>query len=74
MPTATQNTPRRIPPWIWLLGGAVYVICPLDFDFVPVLGWLDDIFVACMCIKQWNKGIGEPPLTDGSSEKERAGK
>ena len=25
------------------LGCALYVICPLDFDFVPLLGWIDDV-------------------------------
>ena len=28
----------------WLLVMAIaYCICPLDFDFIPVVGWLDDV-------------------------------
>jgi len=33
-----------------------YVICPLDFDFIPILGWADDFFVAYMGIKKWRDG------------------
>jgi uncharacterized membrane protein YkvA (DUF1232 family) len=28
------------------LGALLYVVCPFDFDFVPVLGWVDDAAVA----------------------------
>ena len=28
---------------LMIAGTALYVICPLDFDFVPLLGWLDDV-------------------------------
>lgn len=30
--------------------GAAYVLFPLDFDFIPVIGWIDDgyaIFLVC---------------------------
>jgi uncharacterized membrane protein YkvA (DUF1232 family) len=30
------------------IGALVYVVCPFDFDFVPVLGWVDDAVVAYM--------------------------
>ncbi len=40
---------------MWLIGAAAYVICPLDFDFVPVVGWIDDIVVAYCCIKKWRQ-------------------
>jgi len=38
----------------WLIAGALYVICPFDFDFIPLVGWVDDVFVAYGCIKQWH--------------------
>jgi uncharacterized membrane protein YkvA (DUF1232 family) len=48
-----QDRVRRVPPWMWLLIGAIYVICPLDFDFIPVVGWIDDAIVAYLCIRKW---------------------
>jgi uncharacterized membrane protein YkvA (DUF1232 family) len=39
------------------LGALLYVVCPFDFDFVPVLGWVDDAAVAYMA---W-RHISTPP-------------
>jgi len=34
------------------IGGTIlYVLCPLDGDFIPVIGWLDDIGVVGLCVK-----------------------
>lgn len=46
---------RILPPSIWLAAGLIYVVCPLDLDFVPVVGWLDDVVVAYLCIKRWRQ-------------------
>jgi uncharacterized membrane protein YkvA (DUF1232 family) len=43
----------RIRAELWLVAAVIYVICPLDFDFVPIAGWVDDVFVAYGCIKNW---------------------
>lgn len=32
---------------------ALYVICPLDFDFIPLLGWCDDGFVLVLLSRVW---------------------
>lgn len=32
--------------------GIAYVFIPLDFDWIPVLGWLDDGFVIFLIIKR----------------------
>lgn len=32
--------------------GIAYVFIPLDFDWIPVLGWLDDGFVIFLVIKR----------------------
>lgn len=52
---STQKPKQGIPAWVWLVGATIYVICPLDFDFLPLIGWVDDVAVSYMCIKQWNK-------------------
>ncbi len=28
-----------------VIGCILYVICPLDFDFIPIVGWVDDVAV-----------------------------
>jgi uncharacterized membrane protein YkvA (DUF1232 family) len=53
MQPRVQDAVRRVPPWAWLVAGAIYVVCPLDFDFIPVIGWFDDAFVAYWCVKQY---------------------
>jgi uncharacterized membrane protein YkvA (DUF1232 family) len=32
--------------------GLVYIISPLDFDWIPILGWADDGFVFYMLVKR----------------------
>ncbi|MBL7682274.1 MAG: DUF1232 domain-containing protein [Flavipsychrobacter sp.] len=37
----------------WLLfAGLAYVILPFDFDWVPILGWLDDGVIILLLIKR----------------------
>ncbi len=36
---------RLIVAVILLFLGIIYAIIPFDFDFIPVIGWIDDIGV-----------------------------
>jgi len=38
-----------------LVLGLLYVFIPLDFDWIPVLGWIDDGFVIFLVIKRLQK-------------------
>ena len=35
-----------------LLFGLLYIISPLDFDWIPVVGWVDDGFVFYLLLKR----------------------
>jgi uncharacterized membrane protein YkvA (DUF1232 family) len=48
---------KSIHPAIWLVAAFVYVVCPLDFDFVPVVGWCDDLVVAYAGIQKFRTGM-----------------
>ncbi|KLT65217.1 YkvA family protein [Pedobacter sp. BMA] len=64
---------------IAILGGLVYFLSPIDVvpDFVPVLGFIDDIFVLNLVYKQvlkdleeyktWKSGQGKLVSIDGES-------
>lgn len=43
----------RVPLWIKGLpiGALVYLITPFDFDFIPILGYADDVVVLTMGLK-----------------------
>jgi uncharacterized membrane protein YkvA (DUF1232 family) len=43
----------RVPLWIKGLpiGALVYLISPLDFDMIPILGYADDVVVLTMGLK-----------------------
>lgn len=45
--------------WAILAGAIAYVVLPLDFipDFIPGLGWIDDIFVLTAVSNQLSKVI-----------------
>lgn len=38
-----------------LVLGLLYIISPLDFDWIPILGWADDGFVGYLLIKRLQK-------------------
>ena len=46
-------TDPRVPLWIKALpvGSLVYLIVPFDFDFVPILGYADDVVVLALGFK-----------------------
>ena len=48
---------HNIPPAVWLVAAAIYVVCPIDFDFIPVVGWIDDFIVAYIGIRKWREGL-----------------
>jgi uncharacterized membrane protein YkvA (DUF1232 family) len=33
------------------IGAIIYIVCPLDLDFIPVLGWVDDAAVGYSAYK-----------------------
>jgi uncharacterized membrane protein YkvA (DUF1232 family) len=35
-----------------LIAGLLYIVLPFDFDWIPLLGWLDDVAVAFLLIKR----------------------
>jgi uncharacterized membrane protein YkvA (DUF1232 family) len=41
--------------WVYFCGAFVYLLCPIDLipDFIPVLGWVDDLVVVSFLL---NKG------------------
>lgn len=48
---------KGIHPSVWLIAAIIYVICPFDFDFIPLVGWADDVFVAVMGIRKFTHGM-----------------
>jgi uncharacterized membrane protein YkvA (DUF1232 family) len=52
--------------WVWLapLLGLIYLVSPLDLlpDFLPIIGWMDDLLVAwylaCSVWRTLNRGGG----------------
>jgi uncharacterized membrane protein YkvA (DUF1232 family) len=54
-----------------VIATVLYVICPLDGDFIPVLGWLDDIVVIWLCIDYFR---GKERSRKEAVEHYRAGK
>jgi uncharacterized membrane protein YkvA (DUF1232 family) len=40
-----------------LIFAIVYVICPLDFDFIPFIGWIDDAAIVALVYKFVSKEI-----------------
>lgn len=39
--------------WIWIILGLLYVLSPYDLlpDFIPLRGWIDDVFVLFMLVR-----------------------
>lgn len=50
-----KKTPAISPKLVFVLG-TLYILCPIDFipDFIPVIGWLDDIGVLAYMVKTYN--------------------
>jgi len=48
-----ESQSKGLPPFAWFALGLAYFICPLDFDFVPVAGWVDDWVIVYMAYKKW---------------------
>lgn len=40
---------------ILLFMGLLYVVIPIDFDWIPLIGWIDDGFVILLMIKRLQK-------------------
>jgi uncharacterized membrane protein YkvA (DUF1232 family) len=34
----------------WLIAGIIYVVLPWDFDWVPLVGWVDDVLVLAVTV------------------------
>lgn len=41
-----------------IIAGLVYVVMPFDFDWIPILGWLDDGFVLFLVIRRLQNEAG----------------
>lgn len=41
---------------LWLVIGVVYTVSPLDGDWFPVLGWVDDVVVDLICAAMMARG------------------
>jgi uncharacterized membrane protein YkvA (DUF1232 family) len=41
---------EQLKSMLIVIATVLYVICPLDGDFIPIIGWLDDIGVVGLCI------------------------
>lgn len=55
--SVNDSSEKAIPPVVWFIAAMVYVVCPLDLDFIPIIGWIDDLVVAYMGIYQWRAGV-----------------
>lgn len=42
-----------------LVFALIYVICPLDFDFIPIIGWIDDAAIVAIVYKFVSKEISK---------------
>ena len=41
--------------WVVLTLCVLWIISPLDLDFVPFLGWVDDAFAAYLAYRSFQK-------------------
>lgn len=53
--TITQKTKLTLLALVW-------VINPLDFDFIPILGWIDEGFVAYCVARIWQSPTIPPTV------------
>lgn len=42
----------RVKAYAWIMAAVLYFICPLDLDFIPLVGWCDDLVVAYLCTQK----------------------
>lgn len=56
---------RRVPllPKALLITAILYVVVPFDFDYLPVLGQLDDLVVLILACR-WFIRLCPPPLVE----------
>jgi uncharacterized membrane protein YkvA (DUF1232 family) len=46
--------PWPLLTWVYFGGAVLYLLCPFDLipDFIPVLGWIDDLFIVPFLFKK----------------------
>ncbi|OSZ81858.1 hypothetical protein CAP35_00895 [Chitinophagaceae bacterium IBVUCB1] len=49
-----QYSISGLSKWL-LLAGTLYILLPFDFDWIPILGWLDDAAILLLMIKRLQK-------------------
>lgn len=47
--------------------GVLWVISPLDFDFLPLIGWIDDVMVLDLLRRVWMAPLLPRPDGHGTS-------
>jgi uncharacterized membrane protein YkvA (DUF1232 family) len=54
--------PRGVRVRLWLLLG--YLVCPIDLvpDFIPVLGYADDVIIALVAVRSIVRKAGTPAI------------
>lgn len=59
---ADRDLPRGVRVWLWLLLG--YVVLPIDLvpDFIPVLGYADDVVVISLVVRHVVRRAGPEAL------------
>jgi Protein of unknown function (DUF1232) len=46
------NSKWRMNKWVIVVLCIAWIVSPLDGDFIPVIGWIDDLFAAYIAYRQ----------------------
>lgn len=44
--------------FFFVIGAIIYTIVPFDFDWVALVGWIDDFTILSFAFNQFNKEVG----------------
>jgi hypothetical protein len=54
-PLADSGKPQGAKKWLIVAACLLWIISPIDGDFIPFIGWLDDAFAAYIAYQQFKK-------------------